>query len=241
MQINIGICDDETVICKQLEQLIKEILSEKNVESKILMFSTGKELCESLEDTKYDLMFLDIELPDMDGIAIGSYIRENLKDEQMQIAYISMKGEYALRLFDFRPINFLVKPLDKEKIKKVIDKYLVLMENGMQSFTYKKNRSYCKISLEEVLYFESNGRKVYIHTLEGKQDDEFYGSLDDVYAKVKKNQFLFINKSFIVNFQYISKFKYQSVELVSGAELSISQSRRTMVRSMYLKLLGDEI
>lgn len=240
MQINIGICDDEIVICAQVEQMLIEILSREAVQYEIEIFQTGQELCESMKKIKYDLIFLDIELPDMDGIAIGSYIRETLHNEQMQIAYISMKGEYALRLFDFRPINFLVKPLEQEMIKKVIDKYLVLAENGMQLFTYKKGFQYYKISLENVLYFENEKRKVHIHTLDGREDAEFYGSMEEVYSKVKRNQFLFINQSFIVNFRYISKYKYEWVELVNGVELAVSQKRRAAVRARYMELLEEE-
>ncbi|MBQ4530917.1 MAG: response regulator transcription factor [Lachnospiraceae bacterium] len=241
MQINIGICDDEKVLCTQLEETLAEILTKEKVEYEIEVFWTGKSLCESMKEMKYDLIFLDIELPDMDGIAIGNYIRETLHDERVQIAYISMKGEYALRLFDFRPINFLVKPLDWEKVKKVIDKYLVLAENGMQLFTYKKKFQYYKISLEDVLYFENKGRKIHIHTLDGKQDDEFYGSMEDVYSKIKRNQFLFINQSFIVNFRYISRYKYEFVELVNGKELPVSQSRRPTIRTRYLELEEAEM
>ncbi|MBQ2799963.1 MAG: response regulator transcription factor [Lachnospiraceae bacterium] len=241
MEINIAICDDEIVICKQIEGILEEMLLQAAVRYNLSLFQKGRELCESMEKTKFDLIFLDIELPDMDGIEIGSYIREALGDEKVQIAYISAKAEYALRLFDFRPINFLVKPLEQEKIKKVIDKYLILAEYGRQLYTYKKGSHFLKISLDEVLYFEKQGRKIHIHTLEGKQDDEFYGSMDGLYSQVKRNQFLFIHQSIIVNYRYISKFQYEFVKLVDGVELPISQSRRKIIRSMYLELIESEM
>ena len=72
------------------------------------------------------MLFLDIELPKMNGVAVGQYIRETLKNETIQIAYISSKQEYAMELFEMRPINFLVKPLYEKKIENVIDKFLQL-------------------------------------------------------------------------------------------------------------------
>lgn len=241
METKIAICDDEMVICTLLEKALKEILFKISIKYEISVFQTGKELCENMKHVKYDLIFLDIELPDMDGIAIGSYIRETLHDEQVQIAYVSMRSEYALRLFDFRPINFLVKPLQKEQIKKVIDKYLLLTENGMQLFAYKKGFEFFKVSLEEILYFERIGRKIHFFTLTGEGEDEFYGSMEAVYSEVKNNKFLFIHKSLIVNYRYISKFQYESIELVNGIELPISQSRRKTIRAMYLELMEGEI
>lgn len=241
MQIKIAICDDEIVVCRQIEEILEEMFWEVSAQYEICVFQTGRELCEAMEHVKYNLIFLDIELRDRDGIAIGSYIRETLHDEQVQIAYISMKAEYALRLFDFRPINFLVKPLEREKIKKVIDKYLVLAENSMQLFTYKKGFQFFKVPLGEVLYFERFGRKIHFYTLNEEDEDEFYGIMEDVYAEVKKNKFLFIHKSLIVNYQYISKFQYEFVKLVNGVELPISQSRRKNIRAMYLELMEGEM
>ena len=102
MQINIGICDDERVLCTQLEETLIEILIKEKVEYEIEVFWTGKSLCESMKERKYDLIFLDIELPDMDGIAIGSYIRETLHDEQVQIAYLhgQMKATEKNRIME---------------------------------------------------------------------------------------------------------------------------------------------
>ncbi len=79
-----------------------------------------------MEGTNYDLLFLDIELPQINGVAVGRYIRETIKNEIIQIAYISSKQKYAMELFEMHPINYLVKPLTYEKIAKVIDKFLLI-------------------------------------------------------------------------------------------------------------------
>ena len=67
MQIKIAICDDEIKICSHIENMLKYILSQKFLEYDIDVFYSGEALCEEMERTKYDLVFLDIELPKMNG------------------------------------------------------------------------------------------------------------------------------------------------------------------------------
>ncbi len=238
MQINIAVCDDERNICAQVESMLTEILSEISTEYNIDVFESGESLCNEMKRTEYDLIFLDIELPNMNGVDIGRYIREELKNEIVQIAYISAKEGYAMELFEYRPINFLVKPLDKEKLKRVIQKYLIISEQDNHMFSYKKSQEFYKIPLSEILYFEGRGRKVSV-TANG-MEDEFYDSIENVYQKVKQHKFLFIHKSTIVNYKHIKKMGYEEVTMIDNKKFSISQSRRKAIRAMLLEIKKGE-
>ena len=84
MQIKIAICDDEINICSHIKKILTKILTDKFTKFDIDVFCNGKTLCEEMEKTKYDLLFLDIELPNISGVEIGKYIREMKKDNVMQ-------------------------------------------------------------------------------------------------------------------------------------------------------------
>ncbi len=239
MQVNIAICDDETYICSQLENMIFDILKEKNIKCEIEVFFSGESLCQELARHKYDVIFLDIELPKVNGIYVGNYIRDTLNNEVVQIAYISAQQKYAMELFDIRPINFLVKPLNKEKIQKVINKYLKIVEQDNHTFEYKKKTDYYKVMLSQIIYFENVGRKVKICTMQG--NDEFYDSLENVYQKVKQQKFLFIHKSIIINYEFIKKISHDEVIMINGEILPISQLRRKSIKELYMKLREEEL
>lgn len=228
--IRIAVCDDEEYICVCLEDMLTDILQDKNVQFEIDTFSSGESLCRELERRDFDIIFLDIELPEVSGIDVGRYIREALKNEIVQIAYISAKEGYAMELFEFRPINFLVKPLEKEKVARVMEKYFIITEQDNHVFEYKKRMEYYKVPMSEILYFESRGRK-----------DEFYASMEKVYDAVKKHDFLFIHQSVIVNYRFIKKISYEEAVMVDGTILSISQSRRKAIKSMYMKIRKGEM
>lgn len=232
--IKIAICDDEPSICGQVETTLIQILDERTIEYDIDVFCSSEELCTQLQAKNYNLLFLDIELPDQNGITTGRYIRETLQDEQLQIAYISSKTSYAMELFEFHPINFLEKPLTPQQILKVLDKYLLISHYNEQTFTYKKYRNYFNIPFHNILYFESAGRKITIYTTQGP--DTFYDTLENIYPRLKTSHFLFIHKSILVNYHHIRQITYDEVTMSDGTVLAISQSRRKDIKNMYMQI-----
>lgn len=238
MKTNIAICDDEYKICLQMERLLESILLELSIRYEIDIFCSSEKLCLEMSKTNYDIVFLDIELPGMNGVETGKYIREELKDESVQIAYISAKKEYAMELFEIRPINFLIKPLEEEGVQKVINKYLTISKQNNYNFEYKKRGDSFKVPMSEILYFEGKNRKVAIVMKSGA--DEFYGSMEDIYSQVKKQRFLFIHKSIIVNYNFIKRFGYEQVTMVDGQTFPISQSRRKAIRKMHMNIRKDK-
>lgn len=239
MNFKIAVCDDEQIICSTMYNKLQNLSKSKSVIFEIDCFTSGEELCDEIKHTNYDLLFLDIELPKMNGVAVGQYIRETLKNETIQIAYISSKQEYAMELFEMRPINFLVKPLSDEKIENVIDKFLQLNKIDTETFNFKAGHNYYKIPLSDILYFYSNGRKINIVT--SNKEYEFYGSLDNIYSEVKNKKFLFVHKSFLVNFKHINKYQYEKITMSDDKIIPVSQSRRKIVRSMFFELEGSDL
>lgn len=237
MEIKIAICDDEKEFCGQLERMLMKLLENEHIKYEIDVFTFGEALCKEMERTEYDLIFLDIELPKMNGVQIGTYIREVQKNDVVQIAYISSKQGYAMELFDVRPINFLVKPLDEGKVGKVLNAYIKINGGKRDLFRYKKGFSLYRIEIYKIKYFVREGRKVIMHTLEGEV--EFYESMEKIYETAKQYGFLFIHKSYMINSRYIKKLSYDKVLMTDDKELPISQSRRKEIREMFQQMEED--
>lgn len=229
----IAVCDDEMLICSQIEQVI--IDSQKLLSNKIDIdvYYSGEELYDFLlSGIKYDMIFLDIELELLNGVSLGEKIREELNNENVQIVFISGKQGYAMELFKIRPFNFLVKPLSVEDIINVVDKGIKLSNKLNQYFIYKQGHIIKKILIQNIIYFESLDRKVKLYT--SASDEVFYGSLSEVYKQVEKYQFLKIHKSFLVNYNQIIEFYYDHLLLSNMSNLPISQSKRKEVRKIQM-------
>ncbi len=232
----IAICDDNKLICSQIEREIDEFFITETINYEIEVFFTGEELISSLNDReKYDLVFLDIELDKINGITVGHYIRDELNDDNTQIVFISAKTTYALELFQIRPIHFLIKPIAKFEIFKLIEKTLELQGRQTKFFCYKSERAEKRVPFKNIIYFSSEGKKIFLHMRDGK--DYFYGKLCDL--SIPSADFLCIHKSFIVNRHYVVQFKFDRVLLSSSEELPISRIYRKDVRKQ-LNLLQRE-
>lgn len=234
MVIRIAICDDESYICSQLESMLEDVLSEMNITFDIEVFESGEGLCTELKRQHFDLVFLDIELPDKNGVDVGKYIRDVLKDEVIQIVYISGKDGYAMKLFEIRPMNFLVKPIEREKVKQVIEKYKVVTEQNYPVFSYAKAGVQRQVRMSEIIYFENLNRKILICTRDF--EDEFYGSIEDVFDRVCDRDFILIHKSIIVNYRFVKNMGYKEVVMSNNKILPISQSKRMDAREKYMQI-----
>lgn len=230
---SVGICDDNDNICLQIKEAINEY-SRKHAEViNVNIFKSGEEVYEFfLERNNVDLIFLDIELGKLNGVELGVKIRSEFKNENIQIVYISAKQNYAMELFQVRPMNFLVKPINSSHVSKMINKAIEL--NGKNIFfSFRVGKNLHRRKIKDILYFESIGRKIKMVTI--NETLYFYDKLKYVLKNVKEYNFLLIHRSIIVNYQYITDFFYDQVVMSNLEALPISQSRRKAVRDFQLQ------
>ena len=230
----IAVCDDEQVICSQIENIILKYAAKNNEKIEIQVFCSGEEFQRFLDSGDgFDLLFLDIELQLINGVEVGRRIREELDNQTMQIVYISGKDSYYKELFDVRPMHFLHKPLDEADIIKDLRLAMKLSNKLGGIFIFKKGHEAYRKPVKDILYFESNNREVKVVTIDG--EEIFYGKLEDVYEQVAKYHFMYIHKSYIVNYFFVTKFRYEDVTMSNLEVLPISQARRKTIRELQMK------
>ncbi len=239
--VKIAICDDEVRVGAELEAALTAIFAKLNIVPEIRVFTTGEALCKEINaGISFSLIFLDIEFAQnqINGVEVGRRIRENYQNQTTAIVFISWEKKYAMELFDIRPINFLIKPLEYEKLEQVIHTYFKLIRMGMKEFIYKKNTSTYRVPLQQLVYLENDKRKVILHFSDGKTD-AFYGSLKEIYdEQLKDADFLFIHASYLVNYDYVAVLEYNQVSLIGRKlPLPISPNRRNDVRKDYLTII----
>ncbi|BES65704.1 LytTR family DNA-binding domain-containing protein [Gottschalkiaceae bacterium SANA] len=232
--LRIAICDDDKVIGSEIESLILEYQQMIRSEFEIEVFESGVELYAYLKKgNSVDLIFLDIEMEDMDGIEIGEKIRVEMNDYRTSIIYVSGKDGYDRKLFDFQPLHFLSKPIEKKKIFADLELAIKLFKKNNHIFSFKTGHDMNRIPMNKILYFESKGRKVRIVTLE--QEYLFYGTIEHVLHELPQKSFLQIHRSYIINYNHVKVFSYDKVMMQDNKCLSIGQKRRQAVRDMQLE------
>ncbi len=239
--INIAICDDENVIVNQIEEIIEETCSEQLLQCEIDVFYGGKPLKEQVvAGNHYDIIFLDIEMKNEDGISAAKQIRK--VDENVLFIFISGYEKYLMELFQLNVFRFIKKPINKEQlVKYFLAAYQNICDNKVYfSFCYKSEEF--KVLIKDILFFESSGRKILIH-LKGGMIHDFYHKLNDIENEIyySKIPFLRIHQSFLVNFHWIKSRTRTCVKMMDGSILPISEDRERSFRMKYAKVLGGEM
>ena len=211
--IRVAICDDEIGTCSEIENMILNYARLQALQIDTEVFYSGETLFQTIKNKdKYDLVFLDIQLLQLDGVQVGKQIREQLGNEKISIVYISSKETYSMSLFQVRPLDFLIKPITQKCVDKTLDKYIRLNHVMKNDFFFHIGKSIQRLYLDEISYFACNGKKIDIYTDAGVTS--FYGTMQEVAEQVNGKGFWVIHKSYIVNSSYFKKIfsrKYKSI------------------------------
>ncbi len=240
--LNISIVDDDNNICVELENILIEYLKKYHLKFNVDVFYNGQEFIKYLDnENTYDIVFLDIEIGNLTGVDIGKYIRKTLDNRDTKIIYISSFNKYAMELFDLKPTNFLIKPLNKNKVIEVLKDILNDIELQSNEFIFKLKYDTFRIKYKNILYFESVklSKNIKIVTIDGTYI--FRETLSNIEEILKKNNFIKISKSILVNFHNITVFKPVELEiiLVNNEVLPLSKNRINNIKETYYDLLDE--
>lgn len=222
--LKIAICDDQNEICSQLERVLLEHTS---IEKSVEVFYSGENLVAYLENNpQFDLIFLDIELGEFNGINVGEAIRNKLNDHICKIVFITSKDGYEKELFDLQPFNFLRKPINEVKLIQSVELVAKILNIENNLFEYKKGHNHKKIPIKEILYFESVLKKIKIvsfnQTTSQAQEDSYYASLEKVKVNLP-NTFFFPHRSYLVNYNNVKYMSNEQITMLDGSVIPISR------------------
>lgn len=231
--ITVAICDDDTFICSQIENILDTYAQETHLKMDISVFYTGESLIDYLnQNNTFDLIYLDIELGKMNGVAVGKEIRQVLKDYRTEIVYISGNDTYDRQLFDVQPLHFIPKPIQKALVINDLKLALNRMPLSEKHFKYQKGHDIYSVPVSEILYFESRKREIIIITTSTK--DSFYSTLDDVSESLSDAQFIQIHRSYLINYNHAKVLRYSEVVMSNDDVLPIGKTKRRSFRNRQL-------
>ena len=152
--INIAICDDDRMATESLEKMLYEAAAESNITIRCESFYGGAALTEVISEQRsyFDLIYLDIEMDDMDGIHAALRLRDLALP--VLIVYVSAHEEYLKELFCTEPFRFLSKPVNKAEFREVFHAACrrIQSRSAYYSFSYKK--ALHKVPFDRIAYFE---------------------------------------------------------------------------------------
>lgn len=228
--IRVAVCDDFPETVTQVNEYLVEYQQLRDVKLDIKSFYNAEELWEYLRINPCDLVILDIELVKMNGVELGQLIRTELNDHTMKIVYISAKDCYDRQLFEVQPLNFLPKPIDKEKLFKMIDLTIDLLRDTERFFVFENKQGTFRIRFNDIIYFESFDHDIKIAAVSGNY--EFKSSLSEVLKQLSDSRFLQVHRSYIINYSNANHIKYEEIIMSNGDAIPVGRDRRKDVRKI---------
>jgi len=235
--ILVAVCDDDNIFRKKMSECLTAMAQVKGVDCDIESFCDGQDLAESVKNgVRFDIIFLDIEMKHTDGLKAAEEIRKF--DKGVLIIYVSGYSQYAIEAYSVRPFQFLVKPFDLSLLEKYFDAAIDEVMAEDLNFRYVDGKRNYKISLKEVLYFESDLKNVKI--IFANETRSYREKLDNIEKSLDqaKVEFWRIHQSYLVNRRHIVHTRYYEVEMSNGIILPISERRRGYIKKQYLAKLN---
>lgn len=218
--LSIAVCDDEIVECCNMARRMKDILEEMKIPCLIRQFQSGGELLQSLES--FDIIFLDIIMQAPDGMKTAQIFRKKAFDRILIV--MSSSREYVFEAYDVEAFQYLLKPVDDRKLKRVLQKAVLKTERHSQEFIIvSRERQKRKLFLDDIYYFEIRGRMVDVHGAEGVFT--YYEQIGELENKLRGKGFFRCHKSYLVNLKYVDGYNRQEVILENGEAVMIAKRR----------------
>lgn len=239
--IFIAVCDDDEYFLLQEKKILEQYMAATEYQYKIDTFTSGLELVQMRDGiTKYDIIFLDIGMKDMDGISAAEHVRQYTQNAY--IVFVTAYISYSLDGYKVDAIRYLLKDNDnlEEAINESMDAIIKKMNYVELKYTFDFQEGRKTIPLDAVIYIESNLHKLKFHLI-GDQDNLYtmYGRLDHLAEKLRDFPFSRVHKSYLVNLKHIDKMKRFHATLSNGDIVNISQSRYREVKEEFIRYLGE--
>ena len=195
--MEIAVCDDEPFICQQLTELITAYPQTEPMIVKT--FTSGDDLLNA--EASFDLVFLDIQLPEIDGLTVGEQLLS--KDPDLILVLISSNFHYISQSYHIRTFQFMLKPIEPDffavEFKRCLQKY----QKTRGYYTILSQREEVKLPIKDIVYVQSDLRESLFYLANGRKYAT-YRKLSDVAAVLEGFNFLRCHKSYLVNLSRIS-------------------------------------
>lgn len=233
--LQIAVCDDNIDELSNMAQLIEQYRAARHLHCEYAAFPNGFELIAALSKGKrFDIYCLDIIMPGFTGMEVAKEIRT--VDKNAPILFFTSSPEFALESYSVKAINYVLKPISKEKLFFTFDEMLehIRAEENDAAVIVKSNEGIQRIRIANLVFAEVIGRNVLYHTLPGKViecAEPFAAACDSL---LKHGRFVKTHRSYIVNMQYIDTIENNQVRLQTLTSVPIAQGKAREIRQQYL-------
>lgn len=241
--VKIAICDDEKLFVGHISEIVRAFFAEQKVDYHLDEFYSGEEFVQLKEKVgDYDIVFLDMQMKELNGIETARYLRKY--GEDTFLVFVTAHAEYATTGYQVQASWYVIKDYNKMVVdlREALKNILRRIKKDHKVITYKFSKvGDVKIRVSNIVYIEYRNHRAVFHVLSKGQIDEYslYKKLDDIENEIASDDLLRIQKSYLVNVNHVEKLLDQDVILIDGTMLHFPKYLKNEVRKNYLRKRGD--
>lgn len=218
--IKIAVCDDELYFINEIHKKIKEYMELKKIAYSLTNYLYSEQLLSTAQI--FDIILLDIKMSGLNGMETAKMLR--IYGIKSHIIFITALKEYVFDAFDVDATNYILKPINYDKLFVTLDKIInkITIENELfLSIGHGKN--FKRIKLSDILYCEAVNRNVLIYTV--NETERFNSKLEDL-EKLLNQNFFRCHRSYILNIKYVKSYESGFACLMTGEKIPIAKRRK---------------
>jgi DNA-binding LytR/AlgR family response regulator len=230
-KVKVAVIDDEEIQRETMKSLLENVAQMLNSQISVVEFSSGEEfLFEILDHVDIDILFLDIEMNQVDGLEVAKHVRK--VDKDMTIVFVTGFAEYAVEGYEVQALDYLLKPIQLEKIIRVFERHLSKIPIVQQSIMLETPEGITKVALDNIVYIEANKRQCEIHL----EDNSLTVNkrLKEISNEVNED-FIQTHRSYLVNARHMNRLLKTDVECSNGDIVPVS---RRLAKEVQEKFIG---
>lgn len=231
MTYKITICDDETSVIEYVSSIVMDWAKEYQHDVQLRTFPSAESFLFSYEEENdYDILLLDVEMGQMDGVSLAKTIRK--KNETVQIVFITGYSEYISEGYEVSALHYLMKPVKREKLFEVLNRATEKIQKNERMLILEISGQMIRIPFHEIRFIDVNGNYITIH---GKTDYTVKKTLGDMQKELDE-RFFKVGRSCIVNLNIVQRVTKTDCYLSDGSNIPLPRGAYEPLNRAIIKL-----
>ena len=220
MSIKIAVCDDDAFDSAEMISMLKE---HPLIDAEISTYESAVDLLHSYsKGARYDLIFMDIQMEQIDGYTAATQLQERYRDEFPLIVFVTVTDKYVFTGYDVGAFGYFSKPVDKERLFKKIDKAYDELARG--AITIRSGSGSIIIQEKDILLVEADNNTLIIKTVSGEHTARM--TITELMETLSKRLFIQIHRCYIVNLAHVQRYDDRYVYFDMPYKANISRQKK---------------
>jgi len=233
--MKIAICDDESIELSRLRSLLYKYKLAKSVDFSIFTFQSSVELISNIQNgVRFNILFLDIIMPVLNGMDLANEIREY--DKTVKIIFLTSSPDFAVDSYSVNAYYYFLKPVSKDRMFFMLDElFLNFTKHDKECLIVKYKNRFTSIPLNTLEYCEVINKTIIYH-VHKKGFIESVGSIANLEAELLLYpRFIKPHRSYVINLDFVKSISIKEIILISDKIIPISRAKCNEIKQAFLE------